>query len=511
LEPDNLKFVDIRPSQSNSHKGIIVPLNLRKAIVRNVIVSTAVCFVLSMALSLFSGGAALSLAQLAWPIALALGIGMVSGWLMITKIKNGVLKSIPAGSSYATVDRAAYPDFDWQSIDDYAIQLQARGFVRLGDYTSYPAFTRTTGVAACFLDSAATTLVEVQHMQMRQAQAGMPADLGQVHFSIFSVLAGKIPVFVSDRTLIATNYLIRGDLDVAASFPGLPLLSLLEKHTRLRSYLQEHIGKATSGDLNLARYIILMRERFEQARRRIESKNGFFIAQQIDAFEADPKTNWSPAPKLLAELSPRPMIEVDTSAAAKGQPPIVQMQQPDKAQLATGGATKTAEIPAVSATMANENSAQVTALQQRLESGANWFYWIAGLSLVNAVTAAFGSDWAFVIGLGISQILSGVANAVRGTANASFVFTGILWILNFAVVGFFAACGWFARRPSNAAFIVGITLFAMDSLIFLLAADWIGVIFHAVALFYLWNGFTAGREVKRMQGSVDGSLGAVAN
>ena len=28
-----------------------------------------------------------------------------------------------------------------------------------------------------------------------------------------------------------------------------------------------------------------------------------------------------------------------------------------------------------------------------MHSGAQWFYWIAGLSLVNALSAAFGSQW----------------------------------------------------------------------------------------------------------------------
>src|SRR2546428_11801124 len=37
---------------------------------------------------------------------------------------------------------------------------------------------------------------------------------------------------------------------------------------------------------------------------------------------------------------------------------------------------------------------------QLVRSGANWFIWIAGLSLVNSVLFVAGSDWAFFLGLG---------------------------------------------------------------------------------------------------------------
>ena len=35
----------------------------------------------------------------------------------------------------------------------------------------------------------------------------------------------------------------------------------------------------------------------------------------------------------------------------------------------------------------------------RLKSGASWFYWIAGLSLINSISAAAGSTWRFIVGL----------------------------------------------------------------------------------------------------------------
>ena len=42
-------------------------------------------------------------------------------------------------------------------------------------------------------------------------------------------------------------------------------------------------------------------------------------------------------------------------------------------------------------------------------SGANWFYWIAGLSLVNTILLYTGSEWVFVVGLGVTQLIDGIA------------------------------------------------------------------------------------------------------
>jgi hypothetical protein len=60
-----------------------------------------------------------------------------------------------------------------------------------------------------------------------------------------------------------------------------------------------------------------------------------------------------------------------------------------------------------------------------------------------------------------------------------------------------AACGWFARRASTVAFGIGMLAFAMDALLCVLAADWIGVAFHVLALCYLWGGFRSARRLRK--------------
>jgi len=45
-------------------------------------------------------------------------------------------------------------------------------------------------------------------------------------------------------------------------------------------------------------------------------------------------------------------------------------------------------------------------LENQVRSGASWFFWIAGLSVINAVILLAGGSWNFLIGLGITQFVS---------------------------------------------------------------------------------------------------------
>lgn len=126
----------------------------------------------------------------------------------------------------------------------------------------------------------------------------------------------------------------------------------------------------------------------------------------------------------------------------------------------------------------------------RLKSGASWFYWVAGLSLINSVVAFTGSDWRFLIGLGITQILDALGAEFGGAGKV------IVLLLNLMVAGVFILFGFFANKRHLWAFITGMVLFALDGVIFILAQDWIGVGFHAFVLFCFFRGLQACRELK---------------
>lgn len=125
----------------------------------------------------------------------------------------------------------------------------------------------------------------------------------------------------------------------------------------------------------------------------------------------------------------------------------------------------------------------------QLKSGASWFYWIAGLSLVNSIAAFLGSDWRFILGLGVTQIIDLFGSQMGGAGKV--VTIG----LDVAAAGVLILLGVFGNKRQLWAFIVGLVLFALDSVVFLIGGDWIGVAFHAFVLYCLFRGLQACRSL----------------
>jgi hypothetical protein len=146
----------------------------------------------------------------------------------------------------------------------------------------------------------------------------------------------------------------------------------------------------------------------------------------------------------------------------------------------------------------NMQATQLAIAAARVIRSASWFYWIAGLSAINVVSGAFGATIKFIIGLGISEVFTALATDA-GTDGGSTLSIALLYAAGLGVTAFFGFCGWFARRPSSVAFVVGMVAFALDTLIFVYVSDWIGVAFHAYVLFNLWRGFVATAEFKKLQ------------
>ena len=154
--------------------------------------------------------------------------------------------------------------------------------------------------------------------------------------------------------------------------------------------------------------------------------------------------------------------------------------------LPSAGATTVATSANPKAVNASPDAASAA----QLKSGASWFYWIAGLSLINSISAASGSSWRFIVGLGITQIFDEFGNQM-GSAGR-----WVALVLDLLAAGVFILFGVFAHKAHSWAFIVGMILFALDGLIFLLASDWIGVAFHAFVLYCLFRGFQACRALR---------------
>ena len=138
-------------------------------------------------------------------------------------------------------------------------------------------------------------------------------------------------------------------------------------------------------------------------------------------------------------------------------------------------------------------------LQSQLVGGANWFFWIAGLSLLNSVILIAGGNWRFVIGLGITQFVDGFVHALTSEIEpqAAMVFKVLGFIVALGIAGIFVLFGALARRRHRWSFIVGMVLYALDGFLLLFFQDYLGVGFHLLALFGLYNGLRASNELKR--------------
>jgi hypothetical protein len=126
------------------------------------------------------------------------------------------------------------------------------------------------------------------------------------------------------------------------------------------------------------------------------------------------------------------------------------------------------------------------ALEGQRRRGGQWFYWVAGLSLINSVLALTGQKWHFILGLGVTQLFQELGQQSGGALAGA---------VGLAVIGFFAVLGHRAIDGARWAFVVGMVLFALDGVIFLLVQDWLGVGFHAFALTMILRGYLAARRL----------------
>lgn len=134
-----------------------------------------------------------------------------------------------------------------------------------------------------------------------------------------------------------------------------------------------------------------------------------------------------------------------------------------------------------------------TELTQRFKSGANWFYWIAGLTIITSLIAFFGGGIRFLISLGLTQIIDGFAEGLATELGSAVQVIGL--ILDLIVTAVFVLFGYLAGKKMLAMYMVGMVVFLLDGLLALAFQDWISVIAHAVVLFWLFRGYQAGREL----------------
>jgi hypothetical protein len=148
-----------------------------------------------------------------------------------------------------------------------------------------------------------------------------------------------------------------------------------------------------------------------------------------------------------------------------------------------------------------QKAAEQQMVLQQFKSGVNWFYWIAGLSILNSLIFTLGGDLYFVVGLGVNYLLTGIIYGMTGV-DFTLLPTGIkILTLLLCVIAssVFFLFGYLANKKSAWAFITGMILYTLDGLIFLMIGDYLSIAFHAMALLFIFKGYSASQKLKRIE------------
>jgi hypothetical protein len=162
-------------------------------------------------------------------------------------------------------------------------------------------------------------------------------------------------------------------------------------------------------------------------------------------------------------------------------------------------------VGATDATGATVSSRDLLRFQllQRRGSGGSWFYWIGGASILNSVLNAAGTQWGLAVGLGLTYLIDGLAEGLSNTVRTPIY----AFIIDVAIAGGFLLIGRAARRGNLSWYAVGIGLYLLDGLLFVLAEDVLGIAVHAIAVFGLVSGWRAARTLKRVEAPAPALLG----
>jgi hypothetical protein len=132
-------------------------------------------------------------------------------------------------------------------------------------------------------------------------------------------------------------------------------------------------------------------------------------------------------------------------------------------------------------------------LAQGYRSGVKWFYWIAALTIITSFIAFFGGGIRFLISMGVTQFIDAVgAGLATQLGSAAQV---VALVLDLIVTSVFALFGYLAGKKMLWAYIAGMVIFLLDGLLSLALVDVVGIIAHAVVLFFLFRGFQAGQSL----------------
>ena len=136
----------------------------------------------------------------------------------------------------------------------------------------------------------------------------------------------------------------------------------------------------------------------------------------------------------------------------------------------------------------------------RMQRGARWFLIIGVLSGMNALLQIFRLNVRFIFGLGITQVVDAAAHGTGLNGTIIMVVVDGLFILMLIL------CSKWAKTGSQGAFLGGMIAYALDGVMLLIFTMFLDAAVHAYALWMIWQGYAASRELAQMQQSLQPGL-----
>lgn len=121
---------------------------------------------------------------------------------------------------------------------------------------------------------------------------------------------------------------------------------------------------------------------------------------------------------------------------------------------------------------------------------ADWFFWLAILSVINSLIVYFYNIPNTPMALGITQWIDGTQSGIKSSLTEGWL------VIDLLIAAALAGFGLLARRGSDIAFVVGIFVYLIDAFLTIGVRDFFGFGVHLVALFFLFKGLLASRHLR---------------
>jgi hypothetical protein len=125
-------------------------------------------------------------------------------------------------------------------------------------------------------------------------------------------------------------------------------------------------------------------------------------------------------------------------------------------------------------------------LDHRIRSGASWFYWIAALTLISSVCWFAKVNFSFALGMGVTRHI-----------DYQMDFSPVMaLVLDALICGLIALLGFFAIKRQSWAFIAGLIILVLDTVLSVQQEAWFSVAFHVWAIVSIFMAFRASRAAR---------------